>query len=93
MKDLFFAPTVVELERRKRIRLTMAAYGYEFENHSFMSDAEFDKLALSIDPTIKTGNEALDAFFAKEFQPDTGMWIRKHPDLEAVKRCFKRYYS
>lgn len=79
----------VEVERRNRIRLTLAAYAYEFDNNSIMSDAEFDELSKSIRPEIKTGMKKHDEFFRKEFDPNTGMWIRKHPFLSRVAATYK----
>lgn len=72
----------VELFRRQRIRLMLAAYAYECLNESIMSDADFDRLALEVDKTkhIATGLELSDKFFSEQFTPDTGMWIRKHPE-------------
>lgn len=55
--------TPIEIERRNRIRLSVAAYAYEYKNESIMSDAEFDALALQIDPSVSTGNRKLDTFF------------------------------
>jgi hypothetical protein len=92
----------VEVERRNRIRLTLAAYAYEFENESFMSDGDFDELAKKIrpemgtiesyhtDPRQRARYEALDAFFRKEFMPDTGQWIHKHPEPDLVAWTYKR---
>ena len=84
--------TPKEIERRNRIRLSVAAYSYEFEAHSIMSDAEFDALALKIDPTVSTGKRKLDKFFREVFKPDTGMWIRDHPDLGGIKALYEKHY-
>lgn len=80
-------------EIRNRIRLSIAAYAYEYDNNSIMSDAEFDALSRKIRPSVKTGNPRLDIFFKNHFMPDTGMWIQKHPDLEGVKRTYEKYYK
>lgn len=80
-------------EIRNRIKLSVAAYAYEFEGQSVMSDADFDTLSLKIDKTVKTGNKELDDFFQKEFDPSTGQWIHKHPQLDKVKEVYKRYYE
>jgi hypothetical protein len=37
---------------------------------------------------MSTGNKALDRFFKREFEPDTGMWIRKHPELNKLEAMF-----
>lgn len=86
-------PTALEIERRKRIRATLAAYAYEFESHSIMTDTEFDKLCLSIEPEIRTGKRVLDLFFKTSFSPYTGQWIHDHPELEKVKACYDRVYK
>lgn len=85
--------TPVETERRHRIRLSVAAYAYEFLNTSIMSDADFDELALQIDPQVSTGHAVMDQFFRTEFQPDTGQWIHKHPELDKVKNVYERVYK
>lgn len=66
----------------------MAAYSYEYYNDSIMSDEDFDALCLKIDKTMFTGNEKLDKFFREEFEPHTGMWIRKHPEKEGLDRIY-----
>lgn len=80
----------VEIERRNRIRLSLAAYAYEFHSDSIMSDGDFDKLALTIDKSVSTDNATMDAFFKKEFEPDTGQWIHKHPDLVGIERIYNK---
>lgn len=85
-----YEPSKLEIERRNRIRASLFAYAYEFENNILISDEEFDKLCLKIDPTIKTGKKKLDDFFANEFDSSTGMWIRKHPELKKIKQLYHR---
>lgn len=82
----------METERRNRIRLSLAAYAYEYHDDSIMSDAEFDKLSLAIKPEVKTGHKRLDKFFREEFDPSTGMWIRKHPMRNELAELY-RYYT
>lgn len=79
-------------ETRNRIRVSVAAYAYEIENDPIMSDAEFDELAASIDTTLATSRAEEDMFFLVEFEPHTGSWIHKHPDLPGIKRLFETYY-
>lgn len=50
-----------------------------------MSDEEYDELSRQIDNTVKTRNKKMDNFFAILFEPDTGMWIHKHPELYKIK--------
>lgn len=74
-------------ERRNRIRVLLAAYAYEFSDTPIMSDAEFDKLALSIDLSIKTGKH--DTWFKENFEPHTGQWIHKFPDKVGLHHILK----
>lgn len=78
--------TPVEVERRRRILLAVAAYAYEILNVSLMSDADFDEESLRVDLSIDTGNKRMDLWFRRNFQPHTGMWIRKHPDMAGLHR-------
>ena len=94
--------TPIEKERRNRIRLSLAAYAYEFQSESIISDGEFDKLCLQINPNVSTIENShdekqiqrytiLDKFFKEEFSPDTGQWIHKHPELDSVARLYNWY--
>ena len=96
MASLFddeYIPSPIETERRKRIRLSVFAYAYEFDNNSLISDEEYDKLSREINPQIKTGHDKLDKFFETQFEPDTGMWIRKHPELTRVRTLYLARYK
>lgn len=83
----------IEEQRRLRIRLSVAAYSYEYKNDSIMSDEEFDKLSELVDTNIQTGNKKLDSFFVKHFEPCTGMWIRKHPDKQGLADIYTRVWE
>jgi hypothetical protein len=83
----------VELEVWRRIRLSVAAYAYEYLDESIMSDAEFDKMCREVDLKIDTGNKKMDNFFKKHFDPSTGQWIRKHPELKKIADRYARYYK
>ena len=85
--------TGINPEIRNRIRLSVAAYAYEYRDDAIMSDAEFDELALKIKPEEKTGNRKLDNFFKKHFQPDTGMWIHAHPEIEKLSNIYQTYFK
>lgn len=93
-----------ETERHNRIRLAVAAYAYEYESVEIMSDAEFDKLAYGINQKMDTWKDQTckerqayskkhDKFFRDIFQPFTGMWIRRHPDLIGIKQIYERNYK
>ena len=83
----------VEHEVRRRIKLSIAAYAYEYLDESIMSDAEFDKMCLEVDLKIDTGNKKMDNFFKKHFDPSTGQWIRKHPEIKKIADRYARYYK
>ena len=84
---------MVSEQIRLRIKLSVAAYAYEYRNNSIMSDAEFDEMSYLVDTTIATGNRKLDNFFKKHFEPATGMWVRKHPDKRGLVNIYERYYN
>ena len=84
---------MINQEIRNRIKLSVAAYAYEFEGDSIMTDHEYDELSLKINPSEKTGNDVMDKFFKTQFQPDTGMWIRSHPEIKKLDYLYKKYYK
>jgi hypothetical protein len=77
---------------RIRIKLSVAAYAYEKLNTEIMSDGDYDKLSREVDLSVKTGSW-LDAWFEKNYSPDTGQWINKHPDLKGIANIYERYYN
>ena len=83
----------INQEIRNRIRLSVAAYSYEYEDDSIMSDGEFDELSKKINPAEKTGNRKLDNFFKKHFEADTGMWIQKHPEKNKLKFIYETHFK
>lgn len=82
----------IELEVRRRIRVSIAAYAYEMLDRPIMSDTEFDKLAQSIRPKVGTCHPLLDEFFVTRFSPMTGMWIHDHPELARIKSLCQVHY-
>ena len=82
--------SVIEIERRRRIFLSLWAYAYEYMNSPIVDDATFDLECYLVDPTQETEHPALDKFFREEFHPDTGMWIRSHPELDRVHNLGRR---
>lgn len=81
--------TEEEVERRNRILVAVYAYAYEICNESLISDYAFDALALAIRPEMSTGHNQLDEFFRAEFSPETGVWVRKHPNLPGLRRIYR----
>jgi hypothetical protein len=80
-------------QTRLRIRLSVAAYAYELENVSIMTDHEFDALCLKVDTSIATGNRQLDTFFKRHFEPASGFWVRKHPEQHKLAHLLKTHYG
>lgn len=76
----------VETERRNRIRLSLGAYQYELAplSEPYMSDAEWDVLALKINHDMPTGHVVVDDFFKHWVTTDTGQWIHEHPELDKL---------
>ena len=54
---------MINQEIRNRIKLSVAAYAYEFVGDSIMSDHEYDELSRKINPNEETGNDMMDKFF------------------------------
>ena len=83
---------MINEEIRRRIKLSVAAYAYEVHDDSVMSDGEFDQQSLLVDTSVSTGNRKLDNFFKKNFDPSTGSWIHKHPEIDKIAELYRRYY-
>lgn len=73
--------------------MSVAAYAYEIDNNSIMSDAEFDEKCLLIDLEMKTGNRKMDNFFKKHYDASTGQWIHKHPQLPQIRKIYLDLYQ
>ena len=84
---------MINQEIKNRIKISVAAYAYEYLDTPVMSDSDFDALSQLIDTKNKTGNEMLDKFFEKHFVADSGMWIHKHPEKEKLKYLYERFYK
>lgn len=91
MLDLFTWGTPVEVERHRRIRLTLWAYAYEIEDNPLVADDTFDAEARKSDCGIETGH--LDHWWRACFNPSTGIWIHMHPELQKVKALYGRCTS
>lgn len=89
--DLFTWGAPDEVERRTRIRLSVAAYAYEIQHSPIMSDVEFDALAQKSDPQIITGR--FDAWWKENFNTYTGSWIYSHPDLLGVAKIYHSFFK
>lgn len=82
------APGVAE-QLRLRLRLCIFAYAYEYESRPLITDSAFDDLSRQIVPDMKTG--VLDDFWGREFTADSGVWIRKHPDIPGIRQKYLQY--
>lgn len=85
--------TPVEIERRRRIKLSIWAYAYEFHDHSIVPDAMFDVESYCVDLSIDTDRPDLDFWFRANFNPCTGQWIHNHPDLVRIGQLYKEFYT
>lgn len=91
MHDLFYYRTKSEIETHRRIKLSMAAYAYEILNRPIIDDHMFDSEAKKVDLNISTNRPDLDNWFRENFQPDTGQWIYKHPELDKIASLCNRF--
>ncbi len=81
---------MIEVERRKRINVALWAYAYEIMDDPLVSDAKYDATCREVRPDIATGHEVMDAFFREVFDPSTGMWIYKHPEVMRLAAIYQR---
>lgn len=82
-----------EVETRRRIRLAVWAFAYEFLDRPIVSDAVFDFECQMVDLNIRTDKPDMDLWFIINFDRSTGNWIHKHPDLRAVNALYHRHYQ
>lgn len=83
-------PTPKQAEKRRRIQVALWAYAYEVKNVSIVDDATYDRVCREINVEMTTDNRRLDIFFKNEFDPSTGLWIHKHPELYKIAALFER---
>lgn len=82
-----------ELENRQRLFLAVAAYAYEYMDVALMSDEDFDKECRAVNLDQATAYPHWDAWWRKHFTPDTGMWIRSHPDPAGLRAYVERFLN
>ena len=87
--------TLSERVRHSRIKVAVAAWAYENGHKPIMSDQAYDELSKLVDQerNIATGNHRLDRFFQRHFDPNTGLWVHKHPHLHLLENIYARYYQ
>ena len=92
--DAFFEePELFCKETHRRIKLSIAAYAYEVESDPIMSDGDFDEMCSKINLSVNTSRPDMDKWFRENFQPHTGQWIHKHPQLKRIKQLYDRIYK
>lgn len=79
-------------EKQRRIKVAVAAYLYEVCDLTWISDAEFDALCLTVDVSQETGNPVMDQWFKDNFDPSTGMWVHIHPDQKGLHRIARSFF-
>lgn len=88
--------TPVETETRRRIKLSVWAYAYEIapgDDTLLASDWLFDLECKLVDLNVRTNRPDLDMWFVINFNPNTGMWIYKHPELPRIKELYEEFYK
>ena len=80
--------------RRDRIRVAVAAWAYEKQFRPTMTDAAYDELSERVHSqrNVATGNHRLDRFFQRSFDPDTGLWVHRHPDIAGLERIYAQVW-
>jgi len=86
-------PDIFCKETHLRIKLSIAAYAYEFDANSIMSDNQFDYLCSKVDLIAKTNNEDMDRWFIRNFDKSTGQWIHHHPNLKRIKYLYEKHFK
>jgi hypothetical protein len=84
--------TPEEIERRRRIKISVWAYAYEIQDNPVVPDVLFDVECYQVNLSINTDRIDLDCWFNAYFQPHTGVWIRSHPELDKIKQLYERFY-
>jgi hypothetical protein len=87
--------SLVERVRHSRIKIAVAAWAYEHNHKPIMTDKAYDELSRLVHSqrNIATGNHRLDRFFQRHFDPDTGLWVHKHPHPQLLENIYARYYQ
>ena len=60
---------------------------------NLVPDEMFDMVCREIDLSIPTDRPDLDEWFKANFDPSTGLWIHKHPELERLKEIYSNLKS
>lgn len=71
-------------EKRLRIHLSVCSLAYEKYNISLISDYEYDYKMKLVNLDTATDRPDLDKWFQEFFTPDTGMWVRCHPEYDKL---------
>lgn len=87
--------TPQEVERRRRIIVSVWAYAYEFCANSIVPDHVFDAecYMLAAGLRVDTDRPDLDYWFRGAFDPSTGMWVHKHPEIDKIRQLYERRFK
>lgn len=89
--------TPKEIETRRRIIVSVWAYAYELASppRSLVPDHIFDAecYLLAAGLHIDTDRMDLDYWFRGMFDPSTGLWIHKHPELDKIAKLYERQFT
>lgn len=87
-------PNLISRVRRCRIRVAVAAWAYENNHRPTMSDSEYDALCQYVHVTrnVATGSHRIDRFFQRSFDPDSGLWVHRHPDPDGLSTIYFRVW-
>jgi len=89
--------TPKEVETRRRILVSVWAYAYELADtpRSLVPDHIFDAecYMLAAGLRVDTDRPDLDYWFRGMFDPSTGMWIHKHPELDKIAKYYERFFK
>lgn len=64
--------------------LAVWAYAYEIMGETLVSDHHFDDECRKVNLLQPTGNKQMDAWFKKNFEPCSGMWVHNHPNKKRL---------
>ncbi len=76
-------------EKHRRCLISLWAFAYEIKSESLVPDHVFDKACREIDTSIETGNARIDQWFKDNFDPNTAMWIHRHPELKRIEKIYE----
>lgn len=70
--------------------MALWAYAYEIIGESLVDDKTYDEISLEINTKVPTDRPDLDIWFIQNFEPYTGQWVHKHPELDRLEALYNR---